>query len=85
MEGHTITRGQLERRFNHHPPPTPDVGEKHSEVRAVLLNAAEQIVELTGPSSREQSTAIARLEEAMMWANADIARKGADAKAAHSL
>ena len=82
---HAITDDELARRFNHHPPPTPEVGEKHSAVREVLRNAAREIVELTGAPSPEQSLAIRDLEGAMMWANADIARKGADQAAAHSL
>jgi hypothetical protein len=74
---HHITRGQLEHRFGYHPPPTPDVAAAHGQVRSTLLDAADTIVELTGAPSREQSLAITKLEEAMMWANADIARKGA--------
>jgi hypothetical protein len=85
MEGHTITLEELSRRFNHHPPPDQPTGEKHSEIRRVLLDAADRCVQLSGASSPEQSLAVRKLEEGMMWFNADIARKGADAAAAHSL
>lgn len=85
MEGHTVSREDLERRFSHHPPPTQEVADTHSRVRKVLLDAADELVGLTGPPSREQSTMLSKLEESMMWANADIARKGADRKAAHGL
>lgn len=75
-----ITRGDLERRFSHHPPPNEETGQTHARVREILLEAADEIVTLTGASSREQSLAITNLEQAMMWANADIARKGSDVK-----
>jgi len=41
----------------------------------VCRNAAEELVDLTGPSTREQSLAITHLEEAMFWANAALARE----------
>ena len=49
--------------------------ERHQRVREVCREAAEEIVEVTGPSTREQSLAITHLEEAMFWANAAIARE----------
>jgi hypothetical protein len=69
-----LTRGELERRFNYHPPVEPGKKERHEEIRDLLLNTADSIVGLTGPSTREQSLAITHLEEAMFWANAAIAR-----------
>lgn len=80
-----ITREDLIRRFSHHPPPDAATGQAHARVREILLEAADEIVLLTGAPSREQSTAISHLEQAMMWANADIARKGADASASQLL
>jgi hypothetical protein len=73
-----ITREDLERRFSHHPPPNNETAAAHGRVRQILLEAADEIVQLTGAPSREQSLAITQLEQGMMWANADIARKGAD-------
>ena len=70
-----ISTDELERRFNYHAPNTPGKVERHQRVRTVLFSAADEIVELTGPPSREQSTAITKLEEAMFWANAAIARE----------
>lgn len=70
-----ITSDELSRRFNHHPPKDDETAERHGEVRSVLFNAAEALVTLTGPSTREQSLAITKLEEAMFWANAAIARE----------
>lgn len=78
MEVNThVTRDELARRFSHHPPPTPEVGEAHAEVRSILLEAADRLVIVTGPPTREQSLMITKLEEAMMWANAGIARSHA--------
>jgi len=69
-----ITREDLKRRFQFHPADANNTIERHDNVRAVCLDAAEVILEETGPSSREQSLAITKLEEAMFWANAAIAR-----------
>lgn len=80
-----ITRGDLERRFSHHPPPDQETADKHSRIREILLEASDEIVQITGAPSREQSSAISNLELAMMWANADIARKGSDSTAASQL
>lgn len=70
-----LTNDELTRRFNYHRPNTEEKVERHQRVREACRVAAEELVEATGPSSREQSTAIAKLEEAMFWANAAIARE----------
>lgn len=75
MEGHTITNGQLVHRFAYHPPDTEDKVSRHENVRSVCFGAAKELIELTGPPSREQSIAITKVEEAMFWANAAIARE----------
>lgn len=69
-----ITTDELKHRFQFHPADSNNKKEAHETVRTVLLEAADKIVELTGAASREQSTAITKLEEAMFWANAAIAR-----------
>jgi hypothetical protein len=66
-----ITKETIENSFTYHPP----VGSQQN--RYVLLRdqakaLAMTIIENT-PSSREQSTAITKLEEAIMWANKAIA------------
>lgn len=63
----------LKRRFTYHPPSHGSTINAHERVRATLYSAAETIVSITRPS-REQALAITALEEAMMWANAAIAR-----------
>lgn len=70
-----LTSDQLKHRFDYHPPTSDDRRERHERVRAACLEAAEVVVEETGPSTREQSLAITKLEEAMFWANAAIARE----------
>jgi hypothetical protein len=74
---HHITRGQLEHRFGYHKPPDAETAAAHGQVRQILLDAADAVVEQTGPSTREQSLAVTKLEEAMFWANAAIARNAA--------
>lgn len=69
-----ISRDDLANRFSYHKPNTEAKIEAHQTVRNVLLEAADKIVEVTGPPTREQSLAITKLEEAMFWANASIAR-----------
>lgn len=65
---------ELAHRFNYHPPRTPDVAHAHESVReqctqlAAFLNSAL-------PDGREKALAITKIEEAMFWANASIARQ----------
>lgn len=63
----------LKNRFDFHPADTPEKQTNHACVRGVVLNAAVAIEAVT-PKGREQSLAITALEEAMMWANAAVAR-----------
>lgn len=69
-----LTHDQLAHRFKFHPAVTQDRQNAHEMVRGVLLEAADKLIDATGPESREQSIAITKLEEAMFWANAAIAR-----------
>lgn len=70
-----LTFESLQQRFNFHPANTPAKIARHELVRKVCLEAAEELVDVTGAPTREQSLAIAKLEEAMFWANAAIARE----------
>jgi hypothetical protein len=69
-----LTHDQLAHRFAYHPADTDEKKLAHERVRNVCLATADAIVDLTGAPTREQSTAITKLEEAMYWANAAIAR-----------
>ena len=64
----------LERRFMYHSP-TGDQPERYQALRDLGLRLAKQIVDTQNPS-REQSLALTKLEEALFWANAGIARNG---------
>jgi hypothetical protein len=74
MDNMHLTHDQLAYRFQFHPADSENTKEAHQRVRDTLLEAADQIIEVTGAMSREQSLAITKLEEAMFWANAAIAR-----------
>jgi hypothetical protein len=58
--------------FDFHPA-TPEQAQKYDMLRGLLKRAA-LIIDAECPVSREKSTAIEKLEEAMFWANASIAR-----------
>ena len=64
-------------RFDYHPPKDEDTKRRHETVRMHCKAAATAVLSET-PESREQSLAITALEEAMMWANAAIARHQGD-------
>ena len=63
---------ELEKRFSYHPP-KGDQPERYVLIRDKAKEFAYQIASLC-PQSREQSLAFTALEEAVMWANAAIAR-----------
>lgn len=71
------TPADLLTRFSYHSPasaPNPAaVTNAHSVVRGVLHSAAEQIAAFC-PAGRELALALTKIEEAMFWANAAIAR-----------
>ena len=67
-----MDRKDLENRFTYHSPQgTQPV--KYEEIREIALNFATRLNELC-PESREKSLAITHLEDAVMWANASVAR-----------
>jgi hypothetical protein len=63
---------RIENDFRYHAPKDDQV-ERYETIRSRGRALAEYIIERT-PSSREQSVALTKLEEAVMWANAAIAR-----------
>jgi hypothetical protein len=62
----------LENRFTYHAPKRGQP-EKYQEIRAKAL-AFAALVTLHAPVSRELSLAVTKIEEAVFWANAAIAR-----------
>jgi len=69
-----IMPNELEVRFTYHKPKDGQP-EKYTEMREKAKSLAYLIVGST-PESREQSLTLTALEEAVMWANAAIARRG---------
>jgi len=62
----------LDNRFTYHAPKAGQ-SEKYEKLRAKGKELAELIVELS-PQTREQSLALTKVEEAIFWVNAAIAR-----------
>lgn len=63
----------LARRFQYHPPRDEATRHAHETIRQNCETLARSVDELC-PDGREKSLAITKIEEAMMWANAAIAR-----------
>ncbi len=64
---------EMEIRFTYHPP-TGDQPQRFEALRASAKQFAQLVLDST-PASREQSLALTAVEEAVMWANAAIARR----------
>lgn len=64
-------RGQVDNSFTYHAPKNDQLG-RYETLRRLSGELAHVILDLT-PESREQSVAITKLEEAVMWANKAIA------------
>ena len=67
-------RAELNNRFDYHPPKSTAIADTHAAVRAKVKTLALWIDRNT-PEGREQALAITKLEEALFWANAAIARQ----------
>jgi len=63
---------EIHKRFTYHPP-KGDQARRYQEIRDEAKDLAGKIG-VYCPESREKSLAITKLEEAVMWANASIAR-----------
>lgn len=57
----------------YHPPSTEAVAHRHVLIREATKYLGAVILKLC-PNSRERSLAMTKIEEAMMWANAAVAR-----------
>lgn len=65
-------RAKIEHDFTYHAPKDNQV-DRYEFIRTRAKQLALAIADLT-PESREQSLALTRIEEAVFWANAAIAR-----------
>jgi hypothetical protein len=72
----TDIKDDIANRFEYHPPPNDNIVKAHEAVRTTCRMSADILLKAT-PPGREQSLAITKLEEAMFWANAAIARSHA--------
>jgi hypothetical protein len=63
---------QIENNFKYHSPKERQP-EKYTAIREKAKELAN-LIEETAPNSREKSLAMTKIEEAVMWANASIAR-----------
>lgn len=61
-------------RFTFHAPPTAQRKELHERIRTAFLEIAAEIDEKV-PDGREKSIVMTKLEEAMFWSNAAVARQ----------
>lgn len=66
-------KDRIQNDFSHHSPPSEEAGHVLTRIRQELAATAEYVVDNT-PPGREQSVALTKLEEAMFWANAAVAR-----------
>lgn len=68
-----MDKKEIELRFTYHAP-KGNQPERYEVLRVIAKTLALEILELV-PESREKSLAITHLEQAIMWANAGIARR----------
>ena len=69
-----IAPEDIEHRFAFHAATTEEKRDAHTSVRQACRRLADFINEYA-PDGREKSLAITHVEEAMLWANAAIARQ----------
>lgn len=64
---------EIARRFTYHAPKSQQP-ERYQQIRMYARDLANRI-DRSCPDSREKSTALTKLDEVVMWANAAIARR----------
>jgi len=68
-----MDKGTIENNFQYHPVKDREQGERYINLRSEAKRFATLIKEVC-PESREKSLAFTKLEEAVFWAKASIAR-----------
>jgi hypothetical protein len=68
-----VTADDVIRRFTFHPADTAERVQAHEDIRSMCLDLALSLQQQL-PEGAEKDAAVFRLEEAMFWANASIAR-----------
>lgn len=76
-----MTPQDIANRFDFHPATSAEKRNEHTSVRQACRQLADDLNEQL-PESREKSLAVTKLEEAMLWANAAIARSNTSEPAA---
>lgn len=71
-----MSTADMDHRFGFHAATTTEKKLEHSSVRAAFLSVSYKM-DNDLPDGREKALAITKLEEAMFWANAAIARNNA--------
>lgn len=71
-----MSTADISHRFAFHAATTEEKRNEHTSVRSRLGEVAHYLDERL-PDGREKATALTKVEEAMFWANAAIARGGA--------
>lgn len=74
MAGEQGSREDLENRFQFHPANTEQRRGAHESIRSACFSLADYLNVLV-PAGRERALAITKIEEAMFWANAGVARQ----------
>lgn len=70
----TIDYDALDERFKHHEA-DEDAQSRHQAIYAAGRAMTVAVLQVTGPG-REQSLALTKIEEAVMWANKSVATEG---------
>ncbi len=69
-----MTNEEIAKRFDHHVPDIERV-KRHEALRMAARHLVHAVLADT-PDGREQALAITKIEEALFWANAAVAREG---------